>query len=111
LRYGKQENEYFDGIMQGLKEVKAHREGKLKLRTTKLLIKPVPTYTAKNVKELRQELRLAQSSFAIACGVSVKTVEAWEAGTNTPSGVARRLFQIIENDPSVLTRRGILVVL
>ena len=39
-----------------------------------------------------------------------KTVEAWEAGTNTPSGVASRLFQIIEKDPALVTRAGILIV-
>ena len=39
-------NEYFDSIMRGLKEVKAHREGKIRLPTTRLVIKPVPTCTA-----------------------------------------------------------------
>jgi putative transcriptional regulator len=103
-------NEYFDSIMQGLKEVKAHREGKIRLPTTRLVIKPVPTYTAKKVKELRKELRLAQSAFAAVCGVSIKTVEAWEAGTNTPSGTASRLFQIIERDPALVIRAEILTV-
>jgi putative transcriptional regulator len=103
-------NEYFDSIMQGLKEVKAHREGKIRLPTTRLVIKPVPIYTAKKVKELRKELRLAQSAFAAVCGVSTKTVEAWEAGTNTPSGAASRLFQIIERDPGLVTRVEILTV-
>ena len=103
-------NAYFDSIMRGLKEVKAHREGKRRLPTTRLVIKPVPTYTAKKVKKLRKELRLAQSAFAVVCGVSIKTVEAWEAGTNTPSGVASRLFQIIEKDPALVTRAGILIV-
>ena len=103
-------NEYFDSIMRGLKEVKAHREGKIRLPTTRLVIKPVPTYTAKKVKELRKELRLAQSAFAVVCGVSIKTVEAWEAGTNTPNGAAIRLFQIIEKDPALVTRAGILTV-
>jgi putative transcriptional regulator len=103
-------NEYFDSIIQGLKEVKAHREGAIRLPTTRLMIKPVPTYTARKVKQLRKELRLPQSAFAVVCGVSIKTVEAWEAGTNTPSGAASRLFQIIENDPALVTRAGILTV-
>jgi putative transcriptional regulator len=102
--------EVFDSIMQGLKEVKAYRQGKLKLRTTKLRIRPVPTYTAKRVKSVREELKLAQVAFAHLCGVSKKTVEAWEAGTNKPSGAASRLFEIIENDPQIVTRSGILTV-
>jgi DNA-binding transcriptional regulator YiaG len=79
-------NEYFDSIMRGLKEVKAHREGKIRLPTTRLVVKSVPTYTAKKVKALRKEL------------------------TNTPSGAASRLFQIIEKDPALVTRAGILIV-
>jgi len=103
-------NEYFESIMQGLREVKAHREGKITLKTTRVKIEPVPVYTAKKVKSLRNELRLAQSTFAMMCGVSIKTVEAWESGTNTPNGSASRLFQIIERDPALVIRSGILTV-
>jgi putative transcriptional regulator len=100
--------EVFDSIMRGLKEVKAHRDGKLKLRTKKLRIEPTPKYTAKKVKSLREGLMLPQAAFAFVCGVSNKTVEAWESGRNTPSGSARRLFELIEKDPSLLQRGGIL---
>lgn len=100
--------EVFDSIVRGLKEVKAHREGKLKLRTTKLRIEPTPKYSAKRVKGLREGLKLPQTAFAFVCGVSKKTVEAWESGRNTPSGSARRLFELIEKDPTVLQRGGIL---
>ena len=31
-------------------------------------------------------------------GVSIKTVEAWEAGTNHPSGSANRLLHMMELD-------------
>jgi len=31
-------------------------------------------------------------------GVSIKTVEAWEAGTNHPSGSASRLLHMMELD-------------
>jgi len=62
------------------------------------------------VKTLRRDvLGLPQTAFAFICGVSNKTVEAWEAGTNTPSGAARRLFELIEKDPSLLERGGILI--
>jgi putative transcriptional regulator len=103
-------SEVFDSIMQGLKEVKAYKEGKLKLRSTKLRIEPVPTFSAKRVKTLREDLMLTQNVFARLCGVSIKTVEAWEAGTNVPSGASSRLFEIIEKDPKVVTRTGILTV-
>jgi putative transcriptional regulator len=35
-------------------------------------------------------------------GVSQKTVESWEKGTNGPSGASLRLLQILENKPNAL---------
>ncbi len=98
----------YDKIMRGLKEIRAYQEGELKVRTRTLKIEPTRTYSAKKVKSLRQGLKLPQTAFASVCGVSNKTVEAWESGRNTPSGSARRLFELIEKDPTVLQRGGIL---
>lgn len=98
----------FDSIMRGLDEIKLHNEGKVRLASTTLTIEPPPTYDAQGVKTLRTELRLSQSAFAHVFGVSKKTVEAWESGRNTPSGVACRLIQIIEKDKAFLEREKIL---
>ena len=35
-------------------------------------------------------------------GVSVKTVEAWESGTNHPSGTASRILNMIEMNGNVI---------
>ncbi len=99
----------YESIMQGLKEIEAHKKGKVKLRTTVLMVKPTPEYNAKAVKRIRQSLKLPQRAFARLCGVSIKTVEAWEAGRNVPNGSARRLFELIEKDQEILTRQGVLV--
>jgi len=40
---------------------------------------------------------MTQSLFANYMGVSSKTVEAWEKGTNHPTGAAYRLISILEN--------------
>lgn len=40
--------------------------------------------------------------FAQMLGVSKKTVEAWEAGTNVPNGSAMRLLQLLEDKPQVV---------
>ncbi len=37
-------------------------------------------------------------------GVSDKTVEAWEAGTNHPSGAASRLLSMIEKDKELIIK-------
>jgi putative transcriptional regulator len=101
----------FDKIMQGLKEMDAYQKGKLKARKRTLKIEPTRAYDAKKVKNLRKELlNLTQAAFAGVCGVSNKTVEAWESGKNMPSGSACRLFELIENDPEALERSGILSI-
>jgi putative transcriptional regulator len=41
-------------------------------------------------------------------GVSTKTVEAWEAGTNKPIGSARRFLSVLKSDPSLLNKCNII---
>ena len=41
---------------------------------------------------------MSQRIFASYMGVSLKTVEAWEAGTNHPSGAASRILSMMEMD-------------
>jgi len=40
---------------------------------------------------------MTQVLFANYMGVSLKTVEAWEKGTNRPTGTACRLISMLEN--------------
>ena len=49
---------------------------------------------------LFRSLDMTQSVFAAVVGVSVKTVEAWEAGSNKPIGPARRILSIMRSDPT-----------
>lgn len=100
----------YSSIMRGLEEIKAHNEGKIKLKTTAVEIEPPPKCDAKVVKKLRAELKLSQSAFANVLGVSKKTIEAWEAGRNIPSGSACRLLELITKDKGILERERILVV-
>jgi putative transcriptional regulator len=78
--------------MRGLKEIRAYHKGELKPRIRTLKIRPTPNHTAKSVKSLREDtLMLPQTAFAFVCGVSIKAVEAWESGRNTPAA-ARDAF-------------------
>ena len=47
--------------------------------------------------------------FAQYMGVSVKTVEAWEAGRNHPVGAACRLLAMTKNDPDFPVKSGVVV--
>lgn len=99
----------FDSIMQGLEEAVAHEKGEIKARTASCTVNPVPEYDAQEIKDIRLSLGMTQTTFAKVMGVSVKTVEAWEAGTNKPIGAARRFLCALKEDPSLLVKCNIVV--
>ena len=99
----------FKSIIRGLKDVKAHREGKLRLPTNTIEIAPIPQYKSRTVKSIRNKLKLTQVSFASIFGVSKKTVEAWESGKNSPNGTAQRLLWLIKQDDNFLRKENIII--
>lgn len=97
----------FDEIKLGLEQAIEYEKGNLKARKTTLSILPLDTFTAAEIKAIRNDTGLTQALFAQYMGVSVKTVEAWEAGRNCPDGAARRLLAITRKNPSFPTASGI----
>ncbi len=67
-------------------------------------LEPKP-YDAKRVLKARNTLGLSQMLFDRFLGVSVKTVRAWEQGTNTPQEIACRLMDEIQHDPDYWRKR------
>jgi putative transcriptional regulator len=93
----------FDSLKQGLEEAIEYKQGNpSKVKIKRVRIEPVPNYNAQDIKAIRQKANLSQSAFANFMGVSKKTVEAWEAGTNIPQGSSQRLLDIISKDASIL---------
>ena len=89
----------YESIMTGLNEAVEDAVSKeKKLVRRKLDIVPVKEYQADEVREIRKSTGMSQKTFANFLGVSDKTVEAWEAGMNHPSGAASRLLSMIEMD-------------
>ncbi len=62
---------------------------------------PPPVYSSEDMKSIRKKFLMTQVGFANLLGVSPKTVEAWETGTNQPSGAAARAIQIFEAHPEL----------
>ena len=81
-------------ILEGLREIKAFKAGKIDLRTRELT-EPSPP------QDIRQQLELSQAAFAGMMGVSLRTVQDWEQGRRTPSGPAKSLLRIAEQHPDV----------
>lgn len=93
----------YESIKSGLDEVLEDvRSGNKKLDRRVVEFEPVKEYKAKEVKKIRNSFGFSQSSFADYLGVSKKTVEAWEAGTNRPAGAASRLLRMMELDHDLI---------
>lgn len=73
-------------------------------------VTPVKKYDPCGIKQIRTNLGVTQVMFAMLLGVSNKTVEAWEAGRNIPDGPARRLLSMIEDDPEIFVKTGIVTM-
>ncbi len=67
------------------------------LKITSFNIDPVIQYSAEDVKRIRNSNGMSQSLFALFFGVTKKTVEAWENGTNGLSGPVSRFLSIIDD--------------
>jgi putative transcriptional regulator len=84
-------------ILDGIREIKAFKKGKVVLKTRELS-EPSPA------KEIRRKLKLSQGAFAALMGVSLRTVQDWEQGRREPSGPAKSLLRIAEQHPDVFTQ-------
>jgi putative transcriptional regulator len=54
--------------------------------------------------EIRKRLNQTQQGFAALLGVSVRTVQEWEQGRCQPTGPAKALLRIADQQPEVLLR-------
>ena len=91
-------SEIYESIMRGPQEAVDDAAGKKKYPRKKVIVVPVKQYSADEVKKIRESTGMSQYVFAEYMGVSVKTVEAWEAGRNHPSGSASRLLSMMETN-------------
>ncbi len=99
----------FDDIKTGLNQAIDFEKGKGKARATVMTIHPVDQFSPDEIKQIRTDTGMTQVLFAQYMGVSVKTVEAWEAGRNHPVGAACRLLAMTKNDPEFPVKSGVVV--
>ena len=91
-------------LRQSLKEVLAHRQGKLALRVIDMPAPPTK-YDPTDIKKLRKAVHYSQSYLALVLGVRVRDVQAWEEGKRVPTQPILRLLELVEKGiyrPSIL---------
>lgn len=81
-------------ILEGLREIKAHRAGEISLHTHELKEPASP-------QAIRTALNLTQAEFAAMMNVSVRTIQDWEQNRRKPSGPAVALLRIAEQKPEI----------
>jgi putative transcriptional regulator len=55
-----------------------------------------PTYSADQIKKLREKLQVSQPVFAIFLNTSASTIEKWETGAKKPRGTALKLLDVVK---------------
>lgn len=98
----------FDEIKAGLNEAIEYEKGNLAAKSCRLSVSPIEEFTASEIKEIRKNAGMTQLLFAKYLGVSVKSVEAWEAGRNHPNGTVCRMLSITKHDPTFPKHAGII---
>ena len=97
---------YKDAIKDALYPKK---KGVITKRSKYIEITQVRPMNEKEIRSLGLYLQLSVSLFATLLGVTDKTVEAWERGTNSPSGPALRLMRMAQKNPDILLDGGAVI--
>lgn len=100
-----------DLLIKGLEEAVAVNQGRLKpahvsrrkITAREADIAPPPKYTPGHIRRVRSAIGVSQAVFASMLNVSKVTVSAWEQGERAPDGSNRRLLQVAEHHPDVLS--------
>ena len=88
-------DQLFDELVQSVREMGAIARGeKQPARVTEI--------SAPDVKQVRENLGFSQEEFARALRVSVGTIRNWEQNRRQPTGPARVLLTIVQQQPDVL---------
>jgi putative transcriptional regulator len=92
------------GLIKSLRQALSHvkQERSNDIRTKLVVLSNSPLYKGKDIKRIRRKVCQTQGLFAKTLGVSVKTVEAWEANRNIPQGPAQRILFILDKKPEVI---------
>lgn len=61
-----------------------------------LCLAPVPNYSSKKIRALRDRHRISQAVLASVLNTSLSTVRQWEIGEKNPSGPSLKLLSLLD---------------
>src|SRR5512135_2015290 len=83
-------------LIDGMKLIAAHQRGETELE--QVWPKPV------DVKAIRKRVRMSQTEFSRAYGISKRALQEWEQGGRQPDSAARAYLMVIAREPVVVRR-------
>lgn len=90
-------SEGFKSVKQGLTEAIEFSKGKTDMAVVHK-IAPI------ELKEIRNKVKMSQSEFASAFGISLGTLRHWERGDRKPRGPALVLLNVVAKEPQAVLR-------
>ncbi|MFK8137214.1 MAG: helix-turn-helix domain-containing protein [Bdellovibrionales bacterium] len=90
-----------ESLIEATKEAAEWHTGDSRLKISEIDVVSAPTFSKKNVKDLRDRLNLSQPVFASLIGCSPGLVKAWEGGQSSPRGAYRRILQLFSDSPEL----------
>lgn len=61
-----------------------------------LCLEPIPSYSSRKIKALRNRHHLSQAVLATVLNTSLSTVRQWEIGEKHPSGPSLKLLNLLD---------------
>ncbi len=95
----REENEFAEGLLEGLREAVEWKRGRLALETVNL--DPMP---AARVRAIRRKVAKSAREFERRFGIPAATMSNWEQGRRQPDPAARLLLLVLEREPEAVER-------
>lgn len=94
----------FGELMEGVRAMRAHREGRITLRSHHIPALSLPHVDERVIRTTRERLHMSRAAFARRIGVNPRTLERWEQGRSKPNDQAAALILLVRKYPDTISR-------
>jgi putative transcriptional regulator len=94
----------FGELTEGVRAMRAHREGRITLRSHHVQALSLPAVNDRLIRTTRERLHMSRAAFAHRLGVNPRTLERWEQGRSKPNDQAAALILLVRKYPDTLDR-------
>ncbi|WP_040260142.1 helix-turn-helix domain-containing protein [Pseudomonas massiliensis] len=98
------ERNLFSEMMDGIGEMRAHREGKITLRQHHVIMADAPKLSSTEIVAIRESHHMSQEVFARHIRTKPATLRNWEQDKAKPNAHAAMLLKLVEKYPDMLQR-------